>query len=220
MSGISVRILLVIAAVVIGGGVFIWSGFYRTVDEPPPANPEADFRHGVLRNASTPEIPYWIWLMLPRIVPELLPGQGYTSLGIAWELGDELPIGFSKRTAGYPRVGANCALCHTAVVKGGEREDPKFVVVKKATSANLDGYVRFLNAAAVDGRFAAKPIMDELQYLYALSWPEKLLYRFWLIPSTRRAMRSLRSPGGAVHDKQSQDWPKLEMWIEDNATDR
>ena len=44
-----------------------------------------------------------------------LPGPGgYASLGILSRDGHEMPVGFSKVTVGFPRVGINCAVCHTA----------------------------------------------------------------------------------------------------------
>ena len=60
-------------------------------------------------------MPYWIWLVLPRIFPEYLPRPGgYASLGMLARDGHEMPIGLSKVTVGFPRVGINCAMCHTA----------------------------------------------------------------------------------------------------------
>src|SRR5690349_4093690 len=59
-------------------------------------------------------VPYWIFYVLPMIFSDKLPGLGgYSAFGLPWEPGVELPIGMTKRTIGYPRVGINCALCHT-----------------------------------------------------------------------------------------------------------
>src|SRR5687768_7016733 len=38
-------------------------------------------------------VPYWIW----RALPELPGPGGLASLGVAWEQGQELPIGFTTR---------------------------------------------------------------------------------------------------------------------------
>src|SRR6266550_2357800 len=47
-------------------------------------------------------IPYWIWLVLPRIFPENLQGPGgYASIGVLSRDGQhEMPIGLSKVTIG------------------------------------------------------------------------------------------------------------------------
>ena len=217
MSKRNVAIPVIVAAVV-AFAVFVWVKFYRGGPEVRLANPEDQFRYGVVANAGAPEIPYWVWLVLPRIVPDLLPGPGgYPTLGVAWDLGQELPIGFSKRTAGYARVGTNCALCHTAVEKGGELEDPKFVLVKRPAGSTLNAYATFVAAAAKDQRFNADAIMDQINYAYNLGWTDKLLYRYWIIPATKRALRDVGIPSGAVHPKESPDWSQLEKWIEDNA---
>jgi hypothetical protein len=52
--------------------------------------------------------------VLPRIFPEYLPSPGgYASLGVLAKDGREMPIGFSKVTIEFERVGINCAICHT-----------------------------------------------------------------------------------------------------------
>ena len=62
--------------------------------------------------------------MLPRIFPEYLPGPGgYASIGILSKDGHEMPIGLSKVTIGFPRVGINCAMCHTASYPRAGRGD-------------------------------------------------------------------------------------------------
>jgi hypothetical protein len=153
-------VFLVIAAAAVALVVFVWVKFYRVVPDKGFTTAEERFQHGVVSNAGAPEIPYWIWLVLPRIVPDLLSGPGgYPTLGIAWNLGEELPIGFSKRTAGYPRVGTNCALCHTVVEGGGELENPKYILVKRPSLSTLNAYLEFLKAAAKDDRFNADAIM-------------------------------------------------------------
>ena len=213
-----VAVIAVLAAAV-AIGVFVAVKMYRVVPESPLPDAEAQFRYGVVDNAGAPQIPYWMWLTLPRVFPDLLPGPGgYPTLGISWDLGQELPIGFSKKTVGYPRVGTNCALCHAAVERGGDLENPKFVVVRRPAVSNLAAYLRFLSAAANDSRFNADAFLDRIDYAYKLSWSDKLLYRYWIIPSTRRTLREIRIPSGAVHPKDSAEWPQLEKWINDNAT--
>jgi hypothetical protein len=62
------------------------------------------------------ELPYWIWVVLPRLFPEYLPeAGGYLSLGFSWQEGQEVPIGIEKISSGRPgtsRERLNCAACH------------------------------------------------------------------------------------------------------------
>ena len=41
------------------------------------------------------------------------PG-GYAGLGVPWELGQELPVGFTKKVIGFPRVANNCSVTFCA----------------------------------------------------------------------------------------------------------
>ena len=61
----------------------------------------------------------WVWLVLPRVFPEYLPGPGgYAALGLDTREGRDMPIGLSRVvTGGVSRVGINCAFCHTARVR-------------------------------------------------------------------------------------------------------
>jgi len=126
---------------------------------------------------------------MPRIFPEKLPGPGgYTSLGMVWEEGQELPVGFTKTTIGIPRVGVNCAACHTTSVRKSPQDKPILIPGGPAQQLDIQAYQRFLIACAKDPRFTASVIMKELGYVYDLSAFEKALYRFVIIPSTRRAL--------------------------------
>ena len=50
------------------------------------ASDEDHFLFGSIGTEASEGVPYWIWLVLPRIFPDLLPGPGgYASLGIAPE---------------------------------------------------------------------------------------------------------------------------------------
>jgi hypothetical protein len=51
------------------------------------------FNYGSLGSEHEFGVPYWIW----RALPELPGPGGLASLGVAWEQGQELPIGFTTR---------------------------------------------------------------------------------------------------------------------------
>jgi mono/diheme cytochrome c family protein len=148
------------------------------------------FLYGSIGTEGIEGIPYWIWLVLPKVFPEYLPAPGgYASLGLTWEPGYDLPIGFSKRTMGYDRVGVNCAFCHVAVYRRSADEGrPTVVVGGPGQQVRVQEYQEFLWKAAADARFDAAVIMPVVRGITTLSWREDLLYSALLIPGTRLAL--------------------------------
>jgi hypothetical protein len=138
-------------------------------------------------------LPYWIWLTLPRIFPEYLPGPGgYNSLGLHSERGHDTPIGFSVKKIGFDRVGINCALCHVASVRFSPAEVPTLYLAGATTTFDALGYQRFLFKSGSDARFNADTIMAEIAKMYELSALDKVLYRYVLVPATKRALLKQR----------------------------
>lgn len=148
------------------------------------------FKYGSVGIESEEGLPYWIWQVLPRMFPEKLPGPGgYASLGVIWEPGRELPIGFSKRSVfGSDRVAVNCAFCHTAVYRTSP--DAPRVIVPGGASNQLapQMFSRFLEESAADPRFNAADMLKAIAEIGQLSWTESLAYRLALVPGTRRAL--------------------------------
>src|SRR6185436_16212061 len=105
-QGKRILIKLIVVLIVIGAvvGITAWYHLFREV----PTNfaaADENFKYGSLGNEQTDGIPYWIWLVLPRMFPEKLPGSGgYASLGLVWEEGAEMPVGLSKKKIGFDRV--------------------------------------------------------------------------------------------------------------------
>jgi RoxA-like, cytochrome c-like len=181
--------LIVLGALTVVVGGFAWFKFFREVSQPEFASQEMRFKYGSLGGEQDRGIPYWIWIVLPRIFPEYLPGPGgYGSFGFPWEEGQELPVGFAKKTVGFPRVTNNCALCHTATYRTTEQETPTFVVAGPSHTSNLQGYIRFLSTAAADPRFNSKVLLREIELIYDLPWLDEQLYRFIIIPATKKAL--------------------------------
>lgn len=150
---------------------------------------EDRFKYGSIGGEQQEGLPYWIWLILPRMFPEKLPGPGgYVSLGATWEEGQEMPIGFSKKTVGFPRVAINCAFCHVATVRTSPGEKPTVYPGGPSHQFNPQGYQRFLFNCASDTRFTPDAIMDALEYVYEFSWIESMLYRYAIIPQVKSGM--------------------------------
>jgi mono/diheme cytochrome c family protein len=198
-SRVWLLVLVIAAVVVVGvvGGAVGYVKFFRA--EPPPyfASDEEHFLFGSIGTEAEQGVPYWIWLVLPRLFPEHLPRPGgYAALGILGKDGHEMPVGLSKVTIGYPRVGINCALCHTARWRDRALAPPTLVSGGPAHQSGAQEYFRFLSACAADPRFTASIILGEIAKNHRLSLLDRLLYRFVIIPSTRRRLQRLEHDTG------------------------
>src|ERR1043166_6286674 len=177
--------LLIVLLFVAVGAVIGWQKFFR--EEPQPAwvmsTPESRFKYGSIGAENDAGVPYWIFYVLPRMFPEYLPKPGgYAALGVPWEQGQELPVGFTKKVIGFPRVGNNCAVCHTTTYRPQANADRVFVVAGPAHTTNVEGFFRFLVDCAKDPRFNADNLMREINLVTELSLLDQALYRFLIIP--------------------------------------
>jgi hypothetical protein len=184
----ALAIILVVSAI-----YFAWENFFHEYPQQVAGDAE-QFKYGSIGVEEQQGIPYWIWVVLPRVFPEHLPGPGgYTSLGIVWEPGAEMPVGFSKRHIGYDRVAFNCALCHSTTYRtrraDGRLEHTQVVPAGPAARFDAQGYLAFLSACAADPRFNADTLMPSIEYNVKLSLSARLLYRHVFIPATRKALR-------------------------------
>jgi hypothetical protein len=200
----------ILIAVVIGiavvAGVAVWYSSYRVV--PQPAWISADARdkylYGSTGGGSTggnhaEGLPYWIWLAMPRMFPEYMPGPGgYAALGLSWEEGREMPVGFTKQKIGYVRVTGNCALCHAVSYPTGPDEAPRIVAAVPGHATDVQPLMTFLRRCAQDPRFNADEIFSEVDTATKLSLFERLRYRFILIPRTREAL--MKDPASVIFD--------------------
>jgi mono/diheme cytochrome c family protein len=186
-------IILLLLLVIAGVAAVTYVKFYRR--QPPPyfASSEEHFLFGSIGTEAQQGIPYWVWLVLPRVFPEYLPAAGgYASLGIVSQPAHEMPVGFSKVTIGYPRVGMNCAMCHTATIRPEAGAPQTIVPAAPAHQAGAQQYLRFLFACASDPRFTASTLLREISKNYEMSALDRALYRLVIIPQTRRSILRMR----------------------------
>ena len=92
--------VVILVVVGVAGGVFTWYKFFR--EEPQPdwvfANADMRFKYGSIGAELDAGVPYWIFYVMPRLFPEKLPKPGgLAALGVSWEQGQELPIGFTQK---------------------------------------------------------------------------------------------------------------------------
>lgn len=181
-------IALVVILLVGGLGYFAWYNLFREV----PTyyeSAEEHFKYGSIGTENAEGIPYWIWLVLPRLFPEYLPDSGgYASLGLTWEEGKETPVGISKKTIGFPRQGITCAVCHSGTYRKKPEDKPVIVPTAPSNKFDSQSYLRFLFASAKDPRFTPDYILDAIGYNYDLSWIQTQLYRYLIIPQTKKAI--------------------------------
>ena len=171
--------------------LFAWFVLLRPVAQPHTNDPIASFDHGSIGNEDAQGLPYWIWRVLPQMFPQYMPDNkdGYAAFGLYWEAGSELPVGFSKKTLGViPRVSLNCAFCHQGSFRL-HADDPATLVPGGAgTRVNAQGYLRFLASAGTDPGFTPDRVMAAIEAIYDMPLWERLLYRYLLIPATRKAL--------------------------------
>ena len=182
---------VVIIALVVAIGITAWYKFYRDVRQPEwiTADSRDNFLYGSVGAESAAGIPYWVWLALPRMFPEYLSGPGgYASLGFPWEEGKEMPVGFSKKIVGYVRVAGNCALCHAASYRKTPEDVSVVTESRPGRKVNVERLLLFYTQCAKDPRFNAGDILAEVAMATKLSLLDRLLYRFVLIPRTRKAI--------------------------------
>ncbi len=203
--------MVVLILIVLGGaGAFVgWYKFFR--DEPQPdwvtATPDMRFMYGSIGAEHDAGIPYWIWYVLPRMFPEKLPGPGgYASLGVLWEQGREMPIGFTKKTIGFARVANTCASCHTASYRSKPGENPIFVPTGPNHTLNLEAFFRFMIDCAKDPRFNADNMMREINLAADLSLLDRMIYRFILIPITKKRLLERERQFAWIYRQDFPEW--------------
>lgn len=194
MTAILQRLLAAFLGLIAILGASAWFLLLRPIDQPATNDPLQVFDHGSIGNEANQGLPYWIWRVLPVMFPEYLPGRqdGYGAVGLYWAGGDELPIGFSKKTLGViPRVAPNCAFCHQGSYRLSADAPAVFVPAGAGARVNLQGFIRLLTAIGRHPeRFSADSVMAAITAIYAMPWWERALYRYLLIPATRAGFQA------------------------------
>ncbi|MDX1653945.1 MAG: cytochrome c [Candidatus Competibacteraceae bacterium] len=188
MSRRTAVILIVLGLVIAGAGYGVWYKLFREVPQR-FATIEEYYKYGSIGTEPEEGLPYWVWLVLPRAFAEFLPGPGgYQALGLNWEEGRETPVGLSKKVIGFPRVGINCAVCHSASYRTAPDAPTRVVPTGPMVRFDPQAYLRFLARCAQDTRFNADYLLPFIEYNVELSWLDKLLYRYLIIPRTREGL--------------------------------
>src|SRR4051794_9534011 len=148
------------------------------------------FKYGSIGAEKRAGVPYWIWVVLPRMFPEYLPhrpGDGYARFGLIFENPKAArPIGTSLRETETALVGLNCAVCHTGTLRESASAPRQIVLGMPAHQFDLQSYQRFFFACGKDPRFTADNILKAIQQVNPkFGWLDALVYRLFVIPRTR-----------------------------------
>ena len=219
----AMRVVAVLLVLAVLAGITIWYKFCRVVPQPGwiGADQRDTFLYGSVDADQVSGVPYWIWLALPRMFPEYMPAPGgYAALGLSWEEGREMPVGFAKQRIGYIRVTGNCALCHAASQRNAPEDVPTVIPVAVGHTTDIRPLLTFLRRCAQDPRFNADEILAEVETATMLSLADRTLYRFVLIPRTRQALlnpsEALLAPGLLRHrDSPRSDAPFSEQQMKE-----
>jgi hypothetical protein len=179
---------LLVVAIVGGLG---YAG-YRWAMRPvvPTFADDADhFAYGSIGNDGTTGVPFAIWAVLPEVFSDLLPGEGYGSLGIVYapDGPEDHPVGFSRARVGVDRMAINCAFCHVVRTREDPDAEPGIHLGGAANTVDLLAYQRFLAATAADPRFTPQHLLPAMAER-GVPWLERQLHRFLLIRMTRQAL--------------------------------
>jgi hypothetical protein len=155
--------LLAAAALALSTGLYL---VLRITSNSPViyAAPEEHFKYGSTGGEILDGIPYSVWMALPDLFPEFLPGKGYASLGFLYEKGKDLPIGVSKREVqGVDRVFFNCAICHVASFRKTPESEPQFIAGAPSNTVDLRAFYEFVFNAASDQKFTPPLILAQIE---------------------------------------------------------
>ncbi len=184
-------ILTAIVLLVLLPGISAWWKLCRVAPQPNwiTSNQRDFYFYGSVGDDKNAGLPYWMWLAMPRLFPEHMPGPGgYAALGMSWEEGREMPVGFVKQRVGYIRVTGNCALCHTKSKANEKDEAPTILPFTKGQTTDTQPLLAFYRNCALDPRFNADEFFSEINNDTKLSLADSLLYRYVFIPRIRKAL--------------------------------
>ena len=200
---------LVVALLGAIAGYIGWYKFFREEQQPAWVTQDADtrFKYGSIGAENDAGIPYWIFYVLPRMFPDKLPGPGgYASLGVPWEEGQELPVGFTKKVIGFPRVANNCAVCHSTRLRTAPDATPIVIPAGPGPTTNVEGFFRFFVDCAKDPRFTPDNVLFEIMNVTELSALDKVIYRFLIIPITKKRLLEREKQFAWVYHAAFPEW--------------
>lgn len=171
----------------------LWLNILKAHPEISYVKDEDQFKYGAIGLGMKARIPLYIFKVLPEIFKEKLPQnglEGYRSLGVIYEDGKDMPIGFAQRHIGYKSVEPNCALCHTGSYVT-EPEGPSNVILGgPAHELDLEQFQWFLYDCASDPRFNPDTLMQYIDKIVDMKFAERMIYKNVIIPFAKTSLQS------------------------------
>ena len=99
----------------------------------------------------------------------------------------------------------NCAVCHTVSYRTKLEREPD-VRARWPGHTNVEASFRFLVDCAKDPRFNADNLMREIKLDTDLSWVDRLIYRFLLIPITKKRLIERKKQFEWIYRTDLPDW--------------
>jgi len=165
----------------------LWYHLFRREPAPYFASDADHFKYGSLNTGQG--FPLYIWEAMLEVFPELMPADG---MGLTREPGKEVPVGFSVRVVGFPGLNANCAVCHCGAVRTTADAQPHIYPGAPAHQFDFQAFQDFAVHCAEDKRFNGAHLLPAIRRRHPLGWFEGLVYRFLLIPGTRKKVLDQR----------------------------
>jgi len=190
MRHLSKRGRMILAALVLLAvlGAVGWYKLFREV----PVHYASDvdhFKYGSVGVEAANGLPYRVWAVLPEVFSDKMPGPGgYAAFGFLSEKGHDAPIGLPVETVGFSRVGLNCGLCHIGSVRASATAPRQLLIGAPNSTLDLQRYFRFLFDVAGDPRFTPDVLMPAIERTQQVSFIDRLLLRFLIIPQVRSAL--------------------------------
>ncbi|HSK81730.1 MAG TPA: cytochrome c [Thermoanaerobaculia bacterium] len=183
----------VLAVLVLVAGGLLSYGIYVNLIKPEPdvvySDPADQFKYGAIGLSMANRVPEYVFNVMPEVCPDLLPGPGgWASLGILYEKGKDLPVGFSRRQIGYPSVEPNCAFCHTGGYRTEAGAPQQIALGAPAHQLDLQSFQWFLYNCAQDPRFTTDNVLSKIEQTQDLGWFEKQVYRFAILPIAKSGL--------------------------------
>lgn len=154
-------------------------------------SPLDHYQYGAIGMNPSARVPLYVFEVLPTLFPDLLPQNGrpgLQSLGLLYEPGHDLPIGFARHDSGYPAIEPNCSLCHTGNYRAAPDSPSVLIPGAPAHLLDLQALQRFLYGAVSDSRFTPENVVAAIEKNHKLGTVERLQYRWVIVPTLQGAL--------------------------------
>lgn len=173
----------------------MWANLLSVRPEINYVTDEDQFKYGAIGLGMESRIPLYLFQVLPEVFKEKLPQnglEGYRSLGLIFEEGKDIPVGFAQRHIGYKTVEPNCAFCHTGsyvTEPGGKSE---LILGGPAHELDLQGFQWFLYDCANDDRFNPDTLMAYIDKIAEMGFVERSIYKNVILPFAKNSLKQQR----------------------------